>query len=253
MSATNPSQEVFLKDVATHEMKVLLDNGVYRHLRFEGPRNNISWFEIITWPGTLAYHGDMGTFVFSRLPDMFQFFRTDFADGQLRINRSYWGEKLQAVDRDGRKSSHRRFSEDKLKAHVEEIVVEWVKDSPEEYDSDEEDIARIRKEFEEALREAIDDQLCMDTHGEEEARISLRDFSFEYEHPAKTKPSKYEFSDTWEWDLEDYTYRFTWCCYALAWAITKYDTWKERQAIPVVLEPHQRVVSGVVVSEVPRG
>lgn len=230
MSETNPTQEVFLKDVATHEMKILLDNGVYRHLRFEGPRNNISWFEIITWPGTLAYHGDMGTFVFSRLTDMFEFFRTDFADGTLRINRSYWGEKLQAVDRDGRKGSHRRFSEDKLKAHVEEIVAEWVKDSPEEYDSDEEDIALHRKEFEEALREAIEEQVYSYLDSEYEAHAALRDFSFEYQHPAKVKPSKYEFTDTWDWNLEDYTYRFTWCCYALAWAITKYDEFKAKSA-----------------------
>ena len=29
-----PTEETFLKDVEKHRMTVLLDNGVYRHLRF---------------------------------------------------------------------------------------------------------------------------------------------------------------------------------------------------------------------------
>jgi hypothetical protein len=71
------TEEVFLKDVEKHEMKVLLDNGLYRHLRFAatGQYSWNQWFEIITWPGKLAYSGDMGTYVFERIEDMFEFFR----------------------------------------------------------------------------------------------------------------------------------------------------------------------------------
>jgi hypothetical protein len=33
----------------------------------------------------------------------------------------------------------------------------------------------------------------------------------------------FEFTDSWEWNYREYTYRYIWCCYALAWAIKKYD------------------------------
>lgn len=50
----------------------------------------------------LCYTGDMGTYVFQRLTDMFEFFRTDREykkrnGGKLAVNLSYWGEKLQAT------------------------------------------------------------------------------------------------------------------------------------------------------------
>ncbi len=38
-----PSEEVFMKDVANHEIHVLLDNGVYRHLRFKQPNSSNAW------------------------------------------------------------------------------------------------------------------------------------------------------------------------------------------------------------------
>lgn len=222
-----PSEELFLKDVAQHEMTVLLDQGVYRHLRFKRPESGIAWFDIITWPGRLTYTGDMGTFVFARLEDMFQFFRTDARADKLGINPGYWGEKLQAVDRDGQKSSHMRFSADRVREQIEEQIKEWLEDMPEPFEADEEEFAPLRKAFEEALREAIEDDVDGYLEDNEyEAHKALRDFSFEYQHKAKTKPTKYEFSETWEWNTDDYTYRFMWCCYALAWAIKTYDASK---------------------------
>ena len=61
------TEERFLKDAAAHQMEVLRDDGVNRHLRFKNPESSAYWFEIITWPGTLCIDGDMGTFVFRRL------------------------------------------------------------------------------------------------------------------------------------------------------------------------------------------
>ena len=34
------------------------------------------------------------------------------------------------------------------------------------------------------------------------------------------------FSDCWEWRFTEYTHRFVWCCYAIAWAIKQYDAAK---------------------------
>ena len=87
----------FLKDVAAHEMEILRDDGVYRHIRFKKPGTWCMHFDLVTWPGYLAYSGDMGCYVFSRLNDMFEFFRTDREylqrDGrQLCINLCYWSE-----------------------------------------------------------------------------------------------------------------------------------------------------------------
>jgi hypothetical protein len=219
---TDPTDESFLKDVEKHGVTILLDNGVYRHVRCQDPKASTCHFDIITYPGHLCYSGDMGSFVFSRLNDMFEFFRTDRrSDGKLGINRSYWGEKLQAVDRDGYKSSHKRFSEEKLAAQVEEIVAEWIS----EYEGDPalegEASAAAKKAFEEELREAIEDDVDSYLHdGEHEARKAVAEFAF------KKDGHTYEFNDTWEWDCEDYTYRFTWSCLAIAWAIAKYDALK---------------------------
>lgn len=84
------AEECFPRDTSKHEMTVLHDDGLYRHLRFARPGTNNMSFNIVTWPGYLAYSGDMGDYMFTRLTDMFDFFRGD------RINPGYWGEKLVA-------------------------------------------------------------------------------------------------------------------------------------------------------------
>jgi hypothetical protein len=42
------------------------------------------------------------------------------------------------------------------------------------------------------------------------------------------------FEDFREVDCEEYTHRFLWCCYALAWGIEKYDAAKQPvdEAVP---------------------
>jgi hypothetical protein len=220
MKTTDPTEELFLKEVEKHEMNVLMDNGVYRHLRFKQPGSSVAWFDIVTWPGHLAYAGDMGSFVFSRLDDMFKFFRADRGNGQkLYINQSYWGEKLEAVDRDGRISSHRRYSEDRLREHVERDISTWLEDHfSDDGDMDDAEIQQRRKSAEQELRQAVEDEVYYNVEdGEHEARKAVRDFS------RKIGGHTFEFHDSWEWDCDDYTYRFTWCCYALAWAIRTYD------------------------------
>jgi hypothetical protein len=219
VSVRQPTEETFLKDVKNHKMTVLMDNGVYRHLRFSSGSFN-QQFDIVTYPWHLVYSGDMGCYVFSRLEDMFEFFRTGRHDNSLGINCSYWGEKLQAVSRDGYTSSHREYSENLLKEQVEDIVKAWVKeyDGPKR-EADLEEMAEAKAAFEKALREAVEEEIYYYIEGESEetGHRTLRDFCFEYEG------EKYEFSDTWEWNCQDYTYQFVWCCYALAWSIKQYD------------------------------
>lgn len=80
-----------LSDTAMHKMTVHMDNGVYRHLQFSTPGTNCYRYDLVTWPGYLSVTGDMGTWTFSRLHDMFEFF-----GGELGINTGYWAEKLEA-------------------------------------------------------------------------------------------------------------------------------------------------------------
>lgn len=202
-------EKEFLLDVASHRMQVLLDNGIYRHLKFTsaGPHPWNQWFQIVTWPGYLAYSGDMGCFVFSRLQDMFEFFRTGPGDEKgLYINTGYWAEKLQAVDRCGRDSGAEQFSPEKLTKRVTEAVADWIT----EYGL----TGNQRNELRAAVQEDILDRA---EDGEHEAHRALSNFSREI------GGHKFEFVDTWEWDLRDYTLRFVWCCYAIAWAIRQYD------------------------------
>jgi hypothetical protein len=224
MSNMIPTEETFLKDVSNHSMTVLLDNGVYRHISFSNNGSFNQQFDIVTWPEFLAYPGDMGCFVFSRVNDMFLFFRNDEDKKELKINPSYWGEKLQSVDRDGYHPGYKEYSPEKFKERVEEKVKEWIEEFEGEYDSDEEELETQRKEFARQLRNAVTD--CVTGYaddGEYKAHESLQDFSFVYESNRFTNSHKYEFSDTWEWDLKDYTYRYIWCLYALVWGIQKYD------------------------------
>lgn len=59
-SQMTEAAERFTKDVAGHVMTVLHDDGLYRHLRFVQPDRSGYWFEIVTWPGSLAVRGEMG-------------------------------------------------------------------------------------------------------------------------------------------------------------------------------------------------
>jgi hypothetical protein len=89
--------ERFAHDVREHQMTVLRAAGIDRHLNFRKPGTGCFGFDVITWPGALCIHGDCGTYVFERVPDMFTFFRNRAAD----INPSYWAQKCVSADRNG--------------------------------------------------------------------------------------------------------------------------------------------------------
>lgn len=216
----------FLADVATHEMHVLRDDGVYRHIRFKRPGTVCMHFDLITWPGYLCYTGDMGTFVFTRLMDMFEFFRTDReharrrGDKRLAVNRSYWAEKLVAFDGQRRHGSAMEFSETKLRAYVNETRLEWIREGRR---SD-----RLSKEERRDLWEVVEHEVlsCIDDDGEHATYIAMRDFWW---IPKRGK-TRYEFTDFWDMEFKQYTHTFQWCCFAIAWGIEQYDKEQELAA-----------------------
>lgn len=215
------TQERFLKDVAEHRMQILRDDGLYRHVRFSRPNSSTMGFDLVTFPGHLCYTGDMGTYVFTRLPDMFEFFRTSPREaGGLYINPGYWSEKCVAADRDGIKE----YSAEKFRSVIAEYVDNWRENH--EWD-----------EMPEGLREEVDDVLSAADDGEYAARDAVYRFSYtDDEH------GTFEFGDFFEYSLTEYTFRFIWCCYALSWGVQAYDA----GAVPSPTPPAPHSVADAV-------
>jgi hypothetical protein len=185
----------FAADVAEHRMIVRLDHGVHRHIVFE--QREHSWnnrFELVTYPGKLVISGDRGAYVFSRMYDMFQFFRRN--GNEHSINASYWAEKLP----DGRRSVQ-RYSEDTVLALVKEHIADWVEGE-----------ARDDGELQQ-VRELVAD---FEADGELMYEDGARRLLGELEHLGVV-------SDTWEWALTDWDYHFLWCLHAIAWGVQQYD------------------------------
>ena len=192
----------FQRDIAGHTVTVLRDDGLYRHLRCS--RDDGSYcmsFDVVTWPGYLCYSGDMGCFVFTRLSDMFEFFRGRHT---AMIDRGYLAEKAVAADKhDG----IREYSEDLFEAAVQGDFDGFTDGWTEEAKA--------------ALWENINDEvLVYKGDGLQRAVEAAQDFQF---YDADAGKWTTAFHDFWEHRLEDYTPRFWWCCYAIPWAIERYD------------------------------
>jgi len=190
-----PSKETFLKDVSEHILKLIKDDGLYRHMEFSNKGSFNQKFFLVTWPGYLAYTGDMGDYLFSRTEDMFGFFRND----RLEINTGYWAEKVRAASVYG--NGIREFSVDSFRENVLEDVRSRL-------DLDEDGVIPedMMDEIGELLR-AEDEYECV---------TAMRDFSSD----------KIGFPDFWEHSCQVKTYHYIWCCYAIVWGIQKYDEYK---------------------------
>lgn len=183
----------FAADTAKHQMTVLHDDGLYRHVRFKAPGTGFYWFDLVTWPGRLAFTGDMDGYVFARDPDMFEFFRSD----RYGINPAYWSEKV-----DGGRDRTKSYSEDKFRQLVTKYVTDY-----------EDDFPGVKA----AVQTELLDNDCEDLGHEEAARGALDAFAF------GAGEAKFRFADTWEWDFRDYDWTFLWACHAIQWGIGEYD------------------------------
>ena len=192
----------FAGDTARHQMTVLHDDGLYRHLFFRPSAHSFYWFELISTPGQLVFSGDGESFVFRRTTDMFEFFRSGvWRDGSLHINPGYWAEKL-ASDRDSVMTySQKLFNEQ---------VAEELKQAEEFYPG-----------VTAAWQEHTDSVLALhSTEYEETAREALNDF--EYLGSGQTGEA-FRFQDTWEWNFKDFDWWFLWACYGVVAGIRRYD------------------------------
>jgi hypothetical protein len=222
------SEERFLRDVAKHEMTVIRDDGVHRHIRFKQPDSSNMFFDLVTWPGFLCYSGDMGTYVFQRTQDMFGFFRKN---GRLNgIDHRYWAEKIEAADRTGvEKHSHDEFTRQ---------INDWTDQQAEAEkpgDDEPERLVLWAEAYAELRAEVESEVLSADSN-----EVRCFDAANDFQHAGDAwqafhgPDAKFEFTDFWEVDTKEYTPRFLWCCYALAWGIEQYDTAKRlaAEAVP---------------------
>lgn len=196
-STEEQAAAVFAGEVSALEMTVLLDQGLYRHLRFQRPGWGVHWFDLVTWPGALAVRGDVDGFMFACQKDMFAFFRGSAHQG--RPNVGYWAEKSE-----GGTSACRAYDEGVFKQAVLQDVHERADERP----------AGLLLELH---RELFDSWLGVST-AEETAHAALDQFEYE----------GFEFYDTWEWDFRDWDWHFRRACHRVLWGIGQYDAAKQQ-------------------------
>lgn len=204
--------ERFETEIADHVLTVIRDDGEYRHLRFQRPNTRAMSFDLLTWPGHLCYTGDMGTYVFSRVRDMFEFFRSPTADWRS-VNLPYWAEKVLASDRSGIKG----FCLDQFKDDIRE----WLDGYAESEELSPHEIYELRSDVDE---EVI--QPAASHFGSDGAGMLAVTAALEYTHNGRPV-----FQDFWEVDSTVYTHHYTWCCHAIVWGIAQYDAAKA-EAVP---------------------
>jgi hypothetical protein len=177
----------FERDTAEHEMTIIHDDGLFRVVQFAKPGTFQYAYTLTTWHGYLCISGDMGTTVFSRLPDMFEFFTAH------TINPDYWHQKVVAGHETQQYNSALALD------YIDEQVKSWCEE--------------LEPEEAAALRSYVENYFIGALDTEEELHQALNAF----EHP-----NGHRFYDTWEWDLRDYAYRFLWQLHAIRTGVEKY-------------------------------
>lgn len=220
MSTRRCTEEIFRNDVKRHEITVVWDRGVDRHLHFGVKGDPAMSYSLLTWQDHLCYTGDMGSFLFRKSGDMFDFFRFPRDYGVLGINPEYWAEKLLAQDvPDGAWG----FSSNMFKKAVVEHIKGFFDDTPYE------DQDRFKTE-----RDCIEHARSiglLDSMDEYESISMLRrvqDGEFEGLSDSLTGHYGVDFDDFFEDQIFDTpTYRFVWGCYAICWGIRQFDLMKQ--------------------------
>lgn len=191
----NSSHDVlcaFSENTKKHEIKMLVDSGMYRHIRFIEKGNNQYRFDLISWPGSICINGDMGTYVFSRVGDMFKFFAND------DLSYSYVAEKCKSQDS---KIPVWVYDPCMVEEEAWRQVEEHIKTYP--------DSAKY-------LREDI--RALLESHLHDEGVVSNEIYNYD----------NYGFRfNTDDWKTKILSYQFLWCVTAIQWGVKKYSEVKK--------------------------
>jgi hypothetical protein len=195
-----PSKEQFLKSIKDHEMIIMHDEGIYRHLRFKKPNTMCYCFDLTTWPGYLTISGDMGCFCFSRTEDMFYFFDNDKRP-DLEINPYYWSEKVESSPYE--EKPVKVFDIDVFRNDFKKAFIDY------ELEEIEEDEDKSVKQSD--LFEMYSDILTAED---------------EYEVVHEVRNFQYHNGYAIDWECipsgKIWAYHYIWCCYAIQWGIIQY-------------------------------
>ncbi|MDE2102420.1 MAG: hypothetical protein KGL39_34560 [Patescibacteria group bacterium] len=99
--------ESIARNMAKHVVTVRRIDGLYRHYRCQNPMTWNFGFDIVTWPGYLCFAGDLGEYVFQRVPDMIDFMGKVCRSNP--IDYRYAAEKCRASRWDLKEFSEQRF------------------------------------------------------------------------------------------------------------------------------------------------
>ncbi|TDC02204.1 hypothetical protein E1091_01320 [Micromonospora fluostatini] len=211
------SAALFRVDTANHFMAIKLDQGLYRHLRFRGPRNEIAGFEVVTWPGALAVRGDIdGGYIFTGNNDMLDFFRRSGGD-EYGLNLDYWATRLR-----GGRSSVWGYDESGLRERLQEALATYRESYPallaaHETRQTTEDSASedgpTRPEVAEAIVDDAETEGALLTPG------SARRLLIELEQEGVLDNAR-------RWELEGWTWSYRRACHAIRYAVDQYDAAK---------------------------
>lgn len=201
MTMTSPARDLaqqvrdrYLKDTDGHVLTVLHDDGLYRHLRFCNPFSSEYWFDVISAPGILTVHGDMGTYTLARERDMFAWVGFRGIDGGISYD--YWAQKLVAPQ--GR-ASVQEFSQ--------RVFADWIGNFTQDH------LDQMGENLHTEFATAVLHHFTPLPENVEEAHERMRDFEFH----------GIEIADEWEYSFREYTLRWLWNCWGIADVIRRYS------------------------------
>ena len=217
------AREHFTQQTAQHQLTVLHDEGLYRHLRMARPGTRAYSWDVVTWPGHLSITGDIGDgFVFTRLADMLDFFRPLGAapgdTGPLRINPGYWHEKMPQHQRTAALvHSRQTFLDQVREAAIEqyEPTIDPADQIPGYEDMDYQAQVAAEQELIDRLAakhaEGVVNQALLYAEDENSAYRWLRD------------NEDLVGGDTWEWDFTEFDHQYLLACFAIAATVRAWD------------------------------
>lgn len=209
--------ETFIKSTEDVEIEVLLDNGIYRHLKFKSPSSSIVDFEICTYPDHLVISGDHGCFTFKEKGDLFNFFRRDVVlcgTPSIPTHDDYWTSKVisESTIVGGIHETNANVISATLDQCVKDAISEgltfWESAVQENYDDYDDFISSVKDELEDAIS-------SIDVNNFEWLTL----IEFESEIASGLKP----FSEL-SYDCgKELTHQFQYCCKAIVWGIHVFE------------------------------
>ena len=193
---------IFEKDIADHELEVIVDSGVNRILEFRNKNGSSNQFFIVMQAkGRICFTGDMGEFVFTNHnDDMLAWFHDN-------MSLSYIAEKC-------RTGGTRKFDEDSAKESIKMMVDDFCRDYIYDYaesgcdDENDDNFEVALARWQQDLYDEVIDEL--DFEGDEAFHRSAYDLS------VKVNDSiKFEIDVCDGIDCMEYTQRFKWCVAAM--------------------------------------